>query len=69
MKYQVTFFDKEGHHKPVAAIIEASSRTEIFGGSWKKAAVKICQKRGWTHKDMTNYGYTTFKCRLADQGQ
>lgn len=66
MKYQVTFFDKEGHYKPVAAIIEANSRHEIFQGAYKKAIVKICQKRSWTMKDFQNYGYSTFKCRIAE---
>lgn len=67
LKYQVTFY-AEGY-KPVAAIIEAESRTAIFGGEWKKAAIKVCQKRGWSYTEMKNYGYKNFKCRLADQGK
>lgn len=67
MKYQVTFFDKEGHYKPVAAIIEAESRIEIAQGKWKEAAKKICLKRGWTFQEMTKYGYKIWKCRKMEE--
>lgn len=66
MKYQVTFFDKEGHYKPVACIIEASSRTEIATSKWKDAAKKICAKRNWTYQEMVKYGYKSWKCRLME---
>lgn len=66
MKYQVTFFDKEGHHKPVATVINANSRHEIALGLWKDAAKKICIKRGWTYQDLKKYGYTIWKCRLVE---
>lgn len=64
MKYQVTFYSEK--FKPVACIIEAENRTEIFGTSGKEAIKKICIKRGWTLKDFRGYGYKTFKCRLAE---
>ena len=64
MKYQVTFFSEK--YKPVACIIESESRARILTTDWKKAAVKICTKRGWTRQDMADYGYTTFKSRLAE---
>lgn len=66
-KYQVTFYSKDGSLKPIATIIEADSRTEIFEGKWKDAATKICTKHRWTYKEMkTTYGYTTFKCRPVE---
>ena len=67
MKYQVTFFDKEGHYKPVATIIEANGRHEIALGKWKIAAVRICTKRGWTYKEMVKLGYTIWKCRKMEE--
>lgn len=67
MKYQVTFFDKEGHYKPVACIIEANFRHEIAQGKWKEAAKKICSKRGWTYAEMLSYGYKIWKCRRLEE--
>ena len=64
MKYQVTFFSDK--YKPVAAIIESESKTKILMGDWKKAALKVCQKRNWNKKEMEDYGYKTFKSRLAE---
>lgn len=66
MKYQVTFFDKEGQYKPVACVIEATGRHEIAQGKWKEAVKKICIKRGWTYQEMVKLGYKTWKCRLME---
>ncbi len=64
MKYQVTFFSEK--YKPVACIIESESRTKILTGEWKKAAQKVCSKRNWTYRQMVDFGYTTFKSRIAE---
>lgn len=67
MKYQVTFYSE--NYKPVACIVESPSRLEIFGKGkpYKEAIKKICLKRSWTYKEMKEYGYTTFKVRLAEK--
>lgn len=67
MKFQVTFFNEENKYKPVAAIIEADTRTEVINGKWKTARAKVCIKRGWTIKEMTqDYGYSIWKYRKAE---
>ena len=64
MKYQVTFFSEK--YKPVACIIESESKSKILATDWKKASTKVCTKRGWTRKQMLDYGYTTFKSRVVE---
>lgn len=64
-KFQFTFFAE--HYKPVACILETNKNfVEVVKNEKdfkKMAIVKICQKRGWTYKDFTNYGYSKFKFR------
>lgn len=64
-KFQVTFFSET--YRPVACIIETDKNfVEIVKNEKqfrKMAIVKICQKRGWTMKDFTDYGYGKYKYR------
>ena len=64
-KFQFTFYSE--NYKPVACIIETEKGfVDIVKDEQtfkKMAIVKICQKRGWTHKDFKNYNYNTFKFR------
>lgn len=62
-KFQFTFFSE--HYKPVACILETDKNFVEFVKNEqnfrKMAIVKICQKRSWTYKDFTNYGYKKYK--------
>ena len=66
---QVTLFDKGGHYKPVSTLINVES-IEYFKSHREEtkiaAVVKICQKRGWTQRDLEKYGYKTCKIRIYD---
>ena len=66
---QITLFDKEGRYKPVSTLIKVKSikyykehKSEVN----QQAMIKICQKRGWTGKQLKEYGYTTLKVRNYD---
>lgn len=62
-KFQVTFFSS--HYKPVACILETESNFADFIRNEEKfiklAIVKICTKRGWTHKEFKSFEYLTYK--------
>ena len=66
---QVTLFDKGGHYKPVSTLINVES-IEYFKSHRKEikiaGVVKICQKRGWTQKELEKYGYKICKIRVYD---
>lgn len=66
---QVTLFDKEKHYKPVSTLINVES-IEYFKSHRKETkiagVVKICQKRGWTQKELEKYGYKICKIRVYD---
>ena len=65
--YQITLFDKSGKYKPVSALVTVEN-TEYFKNNREKVkiagVVKICQKRGWTQRELEKYGYTTCKIRI-----
>lgn len=67
MKFQLTMFSKK--HKPVACIIEADSRVELYnkGKAYHDAVKKICTKRGWSSADLKRYGYDTFAVMKIEQ--
>lgn len=64
-KFQVTFFSET--YRPVACIIETEKNFVEFVRNENTfrlmAIVKICQKRGWTKKEFTEFGYSKFKYR------
>ena len=64
---QVTLFDKGGHYKPVSTLVNVES-IEYFKSHREEtkvaAVVKICQKRGWTQRELAKYSYTTCKIRF-----
>ena len=67
-QYQVTLHTVSGKYKPVSCIITTDltledNKKEIIN----KGVVKICQKRYWTKKDLTTYGYTKAKIREYDK--
>lgn len=66
---QITLFDKEGRYKPVSTLVKVESvkyykehKSEVN----QQAMIKICQKRGWTGKQLKEFGYTTLKVRNYD---
>ena len=66
---QITLFDKGGHYKPVSTLINVES-IEYFKSHKEEVkiagVVKICQKRGWTQRELEKYGYKTCKIRVYD---
>lgn len=67
MKYQFTMFSD--NYKPVACVVEAEGRLDFYskGEPYKQAVKKICLKRGWTQKDLKEYGYKKFAVMLAEK--
>ena len=73
-KYQVTLFCTTGAYKPVACIVNNEQAEDIDLSTDKTernkiqriGVKKICQKRYWTLKDLTKYGYTRYKIRVAE---
>jgi len=73
-KYQVTLFCTTGAYKPVACIVnnEQADDTDLSHDKTERkkiqraGVVKICQKRYWSLKDLTKFGYTKYKIRTAD---
>lgn len=63
---QITLFDVNNKYKPISTLIEVES-IEWFREHEKecrlKAIKKICLKRGWTGKELLNYGYKKIKAR------
>lgn len=68
-KFQFTFFSE--HYKPVACIILTEKNfVEVVKNERdfvKMAIVKVCQKRGWTKKEFTDFGYGTYKFRRVKE--
>lgn len=66
---QITLYDKQGRYKPVSTLytVESMSWFEEHREEVKiNGVIKICQKRGWTQRDLAKYGYTTVKMREYD---
>lgn len=64
--YQVTLMCENKKYKPVSALVarkEGMDKKAIM----TKGIEKICQKRLWTSKDLSRYGYTICKIRLYDK--
>lgn len=63
---QITLFDVNNKYKPVSALIEVES-VEWFREHIKEcklaAIKKICLQRGWTGKQLLDFGYKTIKAR------
>ncbi len=67
-QFQITLTDLNGKYKPVSCIITTDltleeNKKEIIN----LGVVKICQKRYWTKKDLTKYGYLKAKVREYDK--
>ena len=67
-QYQVTLNSVSGKYKPVSCIITTdlsvdTDKKEIIN----KGVTKICQKRYWTKRELTKYGYTKAKVREYDK--
>ena len=63
---QITLFDVNNKYKPISTLIEVES-VQWFREHEKecklKAIKKICLKRGWTGKQLLDYGYKKIKAR------
>jgi hypothetical protein len=73
-EYQVTLFTPDNKYKPVSAIVTQDTSTvkELGNKAYTQAIKtkgikKICNKRYWTGKDLTRYGYTKVKVREYDK--
>lgn len=69
-RIQVTLISTTGKYKPVSTIVNVESAQDYKLNKTKyinAAIVKICQKRLWTKKDLTTFGYTTVKVREYDE--
>lgn len=69
-QYQVTLTTTTGKYKPVSCIIT----TELNLEHNKKDIItlgvkKICQKRYWTQRDLSTYGYLKAKVREYDKAK
>lgn len=66
---QVTLFDKGGHYKPVSSLVKVESASYYNthkADVQRSGIIKICQKRGWTKRELEKYGYTHCKMRLYE---
>lgn len=68
MNYQVTLFSATGKYRPVAAIV-TTERINLKNTFEKKKVIekgvqKICQKRGWSARDVVQYQY--LKCKVRE---
>ena len=64
---QITLFDKENRYKPISTLIAAESvryYNEHVKEIKEKGIIKICQKRGWTARELKKYNYLTCKVRV-----
>lgn len=69
---QVTLYDRQGKYRPVSALCKVES-IEWFKEHREEVkvagVVKICQKRGWTQRELEKYNYKTCKMRVYDPEQ
>jgi len=73
-EYQVTLICATGKYKPVSCIIKKDnellktmSKEEFLKLIKKEGISKICQKRYWGTRELTQYGYTKTKVREYDK--
>lgn len=63
---QITLFDVNNKYKPISTLIEVES-VEWFREHVKdcklRAIKKICLQRGWTGKQLLEFGYKKIKAR------
>lgn len=70
IQIQITLFDKEGRYKPVSTLVTINDITQYRQQAkeiQKQGIIKICQKRGWTQRELRQYGYTTLKARVYNK--
>lgn len=65
-KYQFTMYSEK--FRPVSTIVEADTRQDFVnkGKPYIKAIQNICVKRGWTMKDLINFGYGKWQVRKVE---
>lgn len=72
MQVQVTLYDRGGRYKPVSTLVTVESE-DWFQSHREEVkisgVIKICQKRGWTQKDLEKYNYKTCRMRIYDPEQ
>lgn len=73
-EYQVTLMCNNGKYKPVSCIIKKDTeliktigKDNFIKELRKDGITKICQKRYWTSKDLSRYGYSSVKLREYDK--
>lgn len=70
-EYQVTLMCKSGKYRPVSCIIKEDEKkiaeVGLLAATKQKGIIKICQKRGWTGRELKEYGYTKIKVREYDK--
>jgi len=67
---QITLFDKENRYKPISTLIAVESvryYNEHVKEIKEKGIIKICQKRGWTARELKKYNYLTCKVRVFNK--
>jgi hypothetical protein len=69
MIIQVTLISNQGY-KPVSTLVEVPSKQYIIDNKKKiqeDGIIKICNKRYWSNRELTQYGYTKTKMRVYDK--
>lgn len=67
---QVTIFSNCGY-RPISAIVNVESviwANEHMADIKKSGIEKICRKKYWDKRDLSQYGYTRCKVRLYEKG-
>lgn len=70
IQLQITLFDKNNRYKPVSTLVNVESARYYNTHSTEvktQGIIKICQKRGWTQRELKEYNYTTCKVRVYDK--
>lgn len=66
---QITLVSNKGY-RAISTIIDVPSVADYTANKNQyqmQAVVKMCAKRGWSKKDLEQYGYTGIKCRVYDK--
>lgn len=75
VKYQVTLMCNDGKYKPVSTLVtrEQNNDTDLSNLESVRKVLKqngiqaICFKRGWSGRDLKQFGYTKVKIRKYDK--
>lgn len=70
IQLQITLFDKNNRYKPISTLVNVESVRYYNEHSTEvktHGIIKICQKRGWTQRELRTYNYTTCKVRVYDK--